>query len=143
MLREARAQLGAGDALAAQRNVAEVEAALARADSSAARAALAHRLAAYWSDAGALERAEVYARIAVEAQRRAEPNILLGNHLMFLAQLLRRLERYGEALSVANEGVVHYVAAHGEAHGEVRFIRGVMRELEALAVAGDAPMRFP
>jgi hypothetical protein len=128
-LRAARKARAAGDLVEMKRLVSESVAALVAAETDDARAEYAHLLASFYRDIGDLSECEKHARDAVRFVRRSGSTILLGNHLMFLALVLRDTNRVGEAVSHVEEALSCYVDVYGQAHGEVRYITSVLANM--------------
>ena len=128
-LRAAREAHGAGNFSERDRLVSESAAAPNAATTDADRASCAHSLASFYRDIGDLAECEKYARAAVAWVRRSGSVGLLGNHLMFLALLLRDTDRLGEAIQHVEEALPCYVHVDGPEHGEVRYIASVLASL--------------
>lgn len=91
----------------------------------------AHRIASrYRDDLHDNEKAEVFARRAVTLEERLGRVSLLGNHLMFLADLLTRCNRPSEALVFARRGLECYRKSLGDDHSEVAYMHSVVRNLK-------------
>jgi hypothetical protein len=112
-----------------RRLVSESSAAALAAETDDDRAEHAHLLASFYRDIGDLSACEKYAHDAVTFVRRSGPIILLGNHLMFLALLLRDTNRLSEAISYAEEALSCYVSTYARAHGEVRYMTSVLASM--------------
>ncbi len=132
-LRLARLALGRGDQAEVERLTGDVVRKYELSTSDAARADIAHSLASYYRDVGLVTRCETFAGRAIEAERIAGRDARLGNHLMFLASVLREQGRYQEALPVAVEGLEYYARSHGKEHGETRYMESVVANLRTLA----------
>lgn len=131
-LRAARVAHAAGDHGERDRLVLETVAALQAAATDAERASCAHSLASFYRDIERLAESEKYARLAVDYVRRSGSVTLLGNHLMFLALLLRDTQRLREAVEYAEQALPCYVETHGPDHGEVRYIASFLVSLRRL-----------
>ena len=86
------------------------------------RADVAHRLAAVYRDHGDKAQAEEFARLAIKFETRVGRDEVLGNHLMFLADLLATSGRYEQALACAEYGLACYLHAYGEGHIETEYV---------------------
>jgi len=138
-LRAAREAHRLGNSSERDRLVAESVAELQTASNDAERAACAHSLASFYQDMDEPVECEAYARLAVDWVRRSGSLGLLGNHLMFLALLVRDAGRLSEAVQYASEALPCYVQALGPDHGEVRYIASVLENLRNRLARAGAP----
>ncbi len=131
LLREARQILRTGgDRAAAGALVAQAEQIVASACSEAERADGAHGLASFFVEVGDDAAAEPYARQAIASEREAGRQVFLGNHLMFLSQLLVRQGHLEEATTCAEEGSGLYDLVYGAEHSEARYMQSVLARLK-------------
>jgi len=91
-----------------------------------AKADAAHRLAAHYSRQGDTGESERFAREAIRAEERCARPALLGNHLMFLADLVRQHGATAEPFELVTRALSCYEAAHGPDHREVAYVLGVL-----------------
>ncbi len=131
ILRAARALAFAGDRVGAEVLVEPILGALEVCAEDQTRADTSHRLASYYRDIGELERAAHFGRAAVDAERRVGRRALLGNHLMFLATLLRDMGDLRGAIVCAEEGVLCYADTHGRDHSETLYMLSVLANMRA------------
>jgi hypothetical protein len=128
-LRAAREAHRAGNLQERNRLVSESIAALQSASTDADRASCAHALACFYRDLDDVAQCEKYARAAVESVKRSGSAALLGNHLMFLALLLRDADRLDEAIQHVEQALPCYVRAWGPEHREVEYVASVLASL--------------
>jgi hypothetical protein len=136
LLRDARVAFRTGNITEMDRLVSETVAALHASSNDVERAEISHSLASFYRDIGILEASEVYARAAVEAERRLDRPALLGNHLMFLSMLLRDIDKVDEAIACAKEALPVFIAVYGQDHGETRHVARLLAEMTKQAASG-------
>jgi hypothetical protein len=130
LLRSARDALSQGEPACAELLVSEVVVRLETATSSKERADTAHLLSSRCRKVALPDDCERYARMAVAEERVAGRVVLLGNHLMFLADFLCEHGRYQEALPLAKEGFACHRTVYGDAHSETRYMASVVAAIE-------------
>jgi hypothetical protein len=110
------------------------------ADDGHGRGDCAHRLAAYYQDAGRLDDSEVWARRAIteEEAPKGRP-VLLANHLMFMGQLLAQRGDVESALDFVERALPLYRTHVGAHHTETAYMLSVAAMLcRRCAREGDA-----
>ena len=132
-LREARITHSDGDRRQAETLFNEVVAEYEQVTTDDRRADIAHRLAAFCRDINDTVRAETFASAAVIAEKVNGRDALLGNHLMFLAELLRSQGRITEALPLVEEALPCYQRSHGADHRETAYIASCLAQHRKLA----------
>lgn len=95
------------------------------------RGDLAHALAGFFREVGDLDRCEPLAREAVELEYSdaARPAIL-GDYLVFLAELLHERGKSAEALSLAKEGLAVLLRDASPSDPELIFVHGAIAKIE-------------
>ncbi len=102
------------------------------------RAEVAHRLATAYRDLGDRARSEEFARLAIKFETRLGRDDVLGNRLVFLADLLAQSGRYEQALACGEYGLACYLRAYGEGHAETEFATRFVGVLGRMARAAGA-----
>lgn len=95
----------------------------------ALRADAHHWTAHFLRDTGKMQEAEAFARQAIALEERAGRAVVLAEHRMFLAQLLKGRGELGEALALAELALEAERAGMGADHTETRHYACVVTKL--------------
>ena len=124
LAREAFRALREKDYTKAQSHAARAHALLERGGGpDEKRSEVLHRLAGVHRGLGDAKQCEATARAAIEVERRCDRPMLLGNHLMFLADFLFEQKRFSEAADMARSAVPYYERALGPDHSQTARVR--------------------